>query len=233
LSVGSKLALLIFGLYTIVSFFIIWIGVYLYFNIEIEATFLMTLFSGILLGSFATTSVIWRTLRESLDKTLNHLHKSFLFDFYRRLGHDTHLFRISPNEIENARDHLKRYGKFLGAIRLHPIELKRMDEFIFLLEHFEKNIQKICNLAKKEIEGSRASVNREKILKNLGFEPLYPSQRDEEEDKEHSRVALKLQGEQPKLVDNTKRLLEDLKEKRKEIYRDLDNFMKTNNLAIS
>ena len=69
-----------------------------------------------------------------------------------------------------------------------------------------------------------------KILKNLGFEPIDPSQYIPQKEKEYTRVALKLKKEQHILIDDTKRLLGDLKKVREEIYEDLDNFIKTNNL---
>lgn len=53
-----------------------------------------------------------------------------------------------------------------------------------------------------------------------------------EEEEKYTKAAQKLQNEHPELIDNTKKSFEELKTVRKEIYENLDNFVKENHLPI-
>lgn len=231
MSVGSKLAGLIFGVAVLIVIILLFLSSSLLQIFDIDPIFELDLKIEVtsLISALAVLVLVWERLRESLAKSLESVNQNVLNSFWRRLNHDTNLYRLRKDEIEKTKDYLKRYGRFLGLISIHPLSWERIDRFISLLEQKEKNILQIENLAEKEL---KKIVDRENILKKLGFEPLWPSQRTPEFEEEYTRVAQKIQSEQRKLIDDTKKLVEDLKEVRKEIYENLDDFLKTNNLSI-
>jgi len=116
MSVGSKLALLIFGLFAIGSFFIILIGIYLHLEIGIEPTFLIVVFSPLFATLFGATTLIWGKLRDSLLNKFKY-HQTDLTKIYSR-------FKLSPlleiknylEDMKKGRDDLKRYGKFMRIL---------------------------------------------------------------------------------------------------------------------
>lgn len=228
MSVATKLAVLIFGLFAIVSFFIICICLYLYFNTELELAFLRYFFSTLLVGAFASTVVIWRTLRESLAKRLESVNKMVLNNLYRKFADNTSLSDLRIDQIKNNRDYLKEYGRCY-RIQLHPFKIEEIDRLLSLLKDSEENIQKILKLAEKEIP---ESVDRDLILEKLGFEPIYPLASDVKKVELYTKIASKLQSKQFRLLHNTQELLGDVKNLRNELYRNLDHFLKTNDLPL-
>jgi len=231
LSVGSKLAGLIFGLYAIASFFIICIGVYLYFNTELESTFLITVFSGILLGSFATTTVIWRTLRESLHKKKEHLHETLLLPkLYQRITGNHSFTRITVEEVKKTRDDLSVYGKFLGIISLYPGKaLEKTDEFISSLKDFHKNREEIGNLTGI---GERDIMRMEALLYRWGLRPLIYSASTLLKKQRREEMAQKFGAEHTELMNDTKEKWAKLKEIGKQIRNELEDFFRRNNLSF-
>lgn len=230
MNVGSKLAVLVWGIWALCLSLMIPIGAYLYYNTELELTFLITLFSGILIGSLVPTSVIWRTLRESKGKSLESIQREALQGLCTGslgFGYDQYLF-YNRDHIKKARDYLKSYGKFLGVILLYPKKLpEKMDEFLSLHNDFSKNLEKIEVLGK---EKAKVSLSKEWLWHYLGLEPVELSEIGEDRKREHKEIAQILEGEERKLVNNTRILHEKLKGMRKEIYEDLENFFKINHL---
>ncbi|MDH5461195.1 MAG: hypothetical protein OEZ29_01360 [Candidatus Bathyarchaeota archaeon] len=233
LSVGSKLALLIFGIMILMLVVLLLLTSNPFLQLFRMEPFLEIdpkIEVSSLISTVLVFLLVWERLTESLDRKLKFVHE-ILDGFYHRLRIVTNLFRIRADEIERVRNYLKRYGKFLTVIPLHPLKWKRIDKFISLLESFQRNIQQILELAEKEIDKKiEVGLNGEKILKNLGFEPIDPSQYSPVKEEEYSRVAQKLLSEHLKLINVSLELLEDLKKVRKEIYGNLDDFIKTNNL---
>jgi len=229
-SVGSKLALLVFGLFSIGSFLIILFMIWLHLHMGMELASLIAISSPLFAAGFGGALFIWGKLRESLRKGLDSVNENALRSLWGASNPNMDPYRLSAKGIEKIRDYLRRYARFLGVIPLHPIEWKRIDRFISLLEPFEKNLKKIEELAMKEMG---RWVGREQILIRLGFDfKISPSMSSPEQEKRLMMVVPKLLNEQAKLIDDTKQLVIDLEKIKKEIRENLDNFLKENHLSI-
>ncbi len=233
MSVGSKLALLMFGLAVLLMAVLMllsspWPLLHL-LGIEPFLEIVPKIEVSTLIASFAILLLLWERLRESQRSSLKAIHERVLFDLSKRLSSDFNLFRMQASTIRGARDDLERYGKFLGIISLHPLKSKRIDNFIKNLETFEKNIKQIVKLGKENM-GRYAGVTIEKILKTLGFEPIDPQAMSIAEKKRYDRMAQELDTEHHALIVHTQQLLGLLKALRKLIHDDLESFFRTNNL---
>lgn len=231
MNVGSKLFGLIFGVAVLIIMLLLFLSSPLVRIFGIEPIFQLDLKIEVssLISTLTVLVLVWERLRESKDRALDSINENVLRALWGALNPNQDPYRLSVKEMEKSRDYLKRFGRFLGVISLHPIKWKRFDRFISLLEPFEENLKRIDELAEEELG---ETVEREKFLKRLDFEVLSPSQMDPKKEREYTRVALKLQKEQRKLIDDTKRLTKDLEKIRKEIYENLDKFLKENHLSI-
>lgn len=231
MSVGSKLAVLVWGIWALCLSLIIPIGAYLYHNTELELTFLITLFSGILVGSLVPTSVIWRTLRDSLSKKLEHLHETLVFPrLYRRITGDQPFTRITMDEVEKTREDLSAYGKFLGIISLYPGKaLEKTDEFISSLKDLCKNLEEIGNLTGIE---EKDITRMENFLYRCGFRPLIYSASTPEAEQKREVMAQIFGAEHTELMNDTKEKWAKLREIGKQIRNELEDFFRRNNLPF-
>jgi len=221
MNVSSKLAVLVWGIWALCLSLMIPIGAHLYHNTELELTFLITLFSGILVGSLVPTSVIWRTLRESLFKKLEHLHKFVLGSLLGKFN--TSLSYMNLQKIKTTTEHLERHGSYLG-IALYPNGLlEKIQEFIFLHKRFQA-------VQKKVIELSGITPGDSTEITILCWRLGYKGADGLGRPKDILSKADKLKKKQPELVAEGKALNDDLWRMKDEITEKIKVFFRRNDL---
>jgi len=198
------------------------IGAYLYHNTELELTFLITLFSGILVGSLVPTSVIWRTLRESLSKKLEYLHKFVLGGLLGNFNTSL-LYMRTLQDIKMTAEHLEEHGSYLG-IALYPSGLlEKIQAFIFLHKRFQAVQQKIIELS-GITPGDAAEITI------LSWRLDYKGADGLGRPKDILSKADELKKTQPELVAEGKALNDDLWRMKSEIIEQIKAFFRRNDL---
>jgi len=224
-SVDSKLALLIFGLFALGSFFIVLIGLHLHLNVGVELSFLITVFSGILVGLFATATVIWRTLKDSLSKKLEHLHKFILGSLLGNFKTSLLYMEYSLQKIKMTTEHLERHGSYLG-IALYPNGLlEKIQEFIFLQKRFQTVQQKI-------IELSGITAGDAAQLTILCYRLGYEGADGLGEPEDVISKADELKKKHPELAAEGRALNDDLWRIKNEIIGQIEAFFRRNDLTV-
>jgi len=171
--------------------------------------------------------LVWERLRDSLSKKMDYLEDNIFLNLHYSFRNDNDLWYDREEAIKLLRTDLERYGKFL-IIRLFPTKLlKKIDNFLLLYKKFYGNIEQILSIAKQK----SPSIDYEKLVLfyHLGFDVWY-SKPSEEKEKEIAIIAESIKKDQ--LVSETKALYEKVKKMRKQIYEELEDFLKRNNLKL-
>ena len=180
-----------------------------------------------ILSSILVFLLVWERLRESLSKKLEYLDDSVFLSLHSKLQDDINQV-WTQDEIRKVRDDLKRHAKFMN-IPLFPYKLsKKLDEFLSLHEAFYGKFQQLLGMG--EIRLGKP-VDRWTLLHYLGFEThfLQPSP---EEEKAYKEIAETIKKEPHSPVYDAKTLFDKAKTKRKQIFQELEEFLKCNNLRL-
>jgi hypothetical protein len=180
-----------------------------------------------LIPSITFCFLVTERLRDSLSKKMDYLEDNIFLNLHYLFRNDIDLWYDRENYIKLLRTDLEKYGKFL-IIGLFPRELlKKIDNFLLLYKKFYGNMEQILSIAKQK----SPSIDYEKLVLfyHLGFDVWY-SKPSEEKEKEIAIIAESIEKDQ--LVSETKALYEKVKKMRKQIYEELEDFLKRNNLKL-
>ena len=180
-----------------------------------------------LLSSILVFLLVWERLRDSLSKKMDYLEDNIFLDLHSLFRHDYDLWYDKEKEIKPLRTDLGRYGKFL-IIRLFPTKLlEKIDDFLLLYKKFLGNVEQIVGIVKQNLP----SIDYDKLalFHHLGFDVWY-SKPSEEKEKEIAIIAESIEKDQ--LVSETKALYDKVKRMREQIYEELEDFLKHNNLKL-
>jgi hypothetical protein len=171
--------------------------------------------------------LVWERLRDSLSKKMDYLEDNIFLNLRYLFKNDIDLWYDKKEAIKLLRTDLGRYGKFL-IIGLFPRELlKKIDNFLLLYKNFYGNVEQILGIAKQKLP----SIDLDKLVlfHYLGFD-VYYSKPSEEREKEIVVIAQSIEKDQ--LVSETKALYEKVRKMREQIYEELEDFLKCNNLKL-
>jgi len=158
---------------------------------------------------------------------MDYLEDNIFLDLHSLFRHDYDLWYDKEKEIKPLRTDLGRYGKFL-IIRLFPTKLlEKIDDFLLLYKKFLGNVEQIVGIVKQNLP----SIDYDKLalFHHLGFDVWY-SKPSEEKEKEIAIIAESIEKDQ--LVSETKALYDKVKRMREQIYEELEDFLKHNNLKL-
>jgi hypothetical protein len=196
---------------------------YIYGTLTIEAADL--------LSSILVFLLVWERLRESLSKKLEYLHKDYMslssaykqgFLYFRNWKHD----------VERIQKDLKTHGSFLG-LSLYPTCLNKIDKFLFYFDKIEDGMKTVDTIGKGV---SKIYDDRELWYDLLGIKKL-ESDRLEAYTKtpafnSYEQTAKTFKEEQAELLKRLKHLIGKTEEMKKELLRELEEFLKSNNLPL-
>lgn len=217
--ISTKLTLLVLVLPISIVAMLDIITYYVYGTLIIEASNL--------LSSILVFLLVWERLRDSLSKKMDYLEDNIFLDLHSLFRHDYDLWYDKEKEIKPLRTDLRRYGKFL-IIRLFPTKLlEKIDDFLLLYKKFLGNVEQILGIVKQNLP----SIDYDKLalFHHLGFDVWY-SKPSEEKEKEIATIAESIEKDQ--LVSETKALYDKVKRMREQIYEELEDFLKHNNLKL-
>lgn len=217
------LLILVFPILAILTVFIVTIYTY---RISFDASAILDSISA-LISLILVNLLVWERLRDSLSKKMDYLEDNIFLDLHSLFRNDIDLWFDKENDIKLLIIDLERYGKFL-IIRLFPTKLlKKIDNFLLLYKKFYGNMEQILSIAKQK----SPSIDYDKLalFHHLGFDVWY-SKPSEEKEKEIATIAESIEKDQ--LVSETKALYEKVKKMRKQIYEELEDFLKRNNLKL-
>jgi hypothetical protein len=159
---------------------------------------------------------------------MERVHEDYLFDFYINLKtYDINSFFQSNNNIKELRTDLGRYASFL-TIKLYPKRLlQKMDDFLATLDALDKKVQQFVKMGNEKLE---RQCNKWNLLAYLGIEVRAVPLPQEQEKNEYKRIAQAIQNEHQNLIDETKRILDSLKNLKNLILQELEGFLKCNSL---
>jgi hypothetical protein len=196
------------------------------YRISFDASAILDSISA-LISLILVNLLVWERLRDSLSKKMDYLEDNIFLDLHSLFRNDIDLWFDKENDIKLLIIDLERYGKFL-IIRLFPTKLlKKIDNFLLLYKKFYGNMEQILSIAKQK----SPSIDYDKLalFHHLGFDVWY-SKPSEEKEKEIATIAESIEKDQ--LVSETKALYEKVKKMRKQIYEELEDFLKRNNLKL-
>lgn len=224
--ISTKLNLLIlaFPIFLMVSIFLV--GFYFYrssFDASAFATAVSSLTSAILV-----ILLVWERLRDSLSKKMEYFHNSIFLNLLSKFRSYNDLwYPLANKDIELLRIDLRRYGKFM-TIRLFPKDLlKEIDEFLPLHIQFLGNVEQIFAMVKEKYP--LTDSDKPILFYNLGFE-VYYSKPTEEKEKELTVISASYKKD--RIVVDTNSLYWELRVKGEHIYRDIEDFLKCNDLKL-
>jgi hypothetical protein len=180
-----------------------------------------------LLSSILVFLLVWERLRDSLLEKMDYLEDNIFLDLHSLFSHDYDLWYDKEKGIKTLRNDLGRYGKFL-IIRLFPTKLlEKIDDFLLLYKKFLGNVEQILGIVKQK----SPSIDYDKlaVFHHLGFDVWY-SKLPEEKEKEIATIAESIEKDQ--FISETKALYEKVKKMREQIYEELEDFLKHNNLEL-
>jgi hypothetical protein len=218
IALSTKLTLLVLLLPISIVAILDLVTYYIYGTLIIEASNI--------LSSVLVFLLVWERLRESLSKKLEYLDDNVFLDLFSKLQNYPTYLLWSQDDIRRATDDLKRHGRFM-IIALYSSELlNNLDDFLSLHEAFYSKFQQLLDLGQKKLG---ASVDRWKLLHYLDFD-MWCSQSSPEEEKAYMETAKGIEEDQHNLVSETKTLFEKTKNRRTEASKELEEFLKCNNL---
>jgi hypothetical protein len=227
MSVSGKLTFLVFVLpvFFLSSFFAF--GFYFYRN-SFDATSFFTAVSGFF-SSLVINLLVWERLRESLSEKMKYLDENVFIGLYDELENGD-LFSYQPQKSKRALDDLRKYGKFL-IITSYPKNLiEQLETFVQLHSSFYEKKEQIFDIAKQL--GANPCYSRT-LFRDMGIiRDVWETSAKEELDKSQS-IAVSMQKENSKLIDENKAIFEKMGTERKRALELLENFLKTNNLRMT
>jgi len=172
--------------------------------------------------------LVWKRLRDSLSKKLEYLHKNFLFKLYSDFSRPN--FFWTQDEIKRLRSNLEKYGKFM-VLRLYPRNfLNKIDEFLSLHGEFFKRYMEIEELAKKQVEP--VDLHRDLLQECIGLKPDHRSSYVALVEEQYQKIAQNIIAEHPQIVSEGKEFLEKIRKLDKQVFEELEDFLKSNNLRL-
>ena len=224
--VSTKLTLLVLALpvFSIATGFIV--GFYFYKE-SLDASAFFTAISS-LLSAILVNLLVWERLRDTLFKKLEYLHKNFLFKLYLNFK-NLNLF-WNQDETKRLKVDLDKYGKFM-SLSIYPRGfLNIMDEFLSVHGESSKRLEKIIELAGKQT--TKPNLYRNAIFDYLELKPGERSTYTPEEEEQCRKIAQNIEKENPELVAEIRSFLEKARQLRENIFNQLEDFLKRNNLSL-
>lgn len=174
---------------------------------------------------------VWKWLRDSLSKKMEHVHENYLFDLYKNLKFydDNYVnpFFQSADDIKKLRTDLGKYASFL-TIKLYPARLlQRMDDFLATHDALDKKVQQSIEMGNEMLGRQCDKWNLLDYL-SLGVRAVPLLQ--EQEKNEYKRIAQAIQNEHQDLIYEMKKILGCLKNLKNLILQELEEFLRCNNL---
>jgi hypothetical protein len=159
---------------------------------------------------------------------MKYLDESVFIGLYDELECEDLFFERETSK--KALDDLRKYGKFL-IITAYPKNLiEQLETFVQLHSSFYEKKEQILNMA-RQLEPNLCYPKT--LFRDLGI-IKFASETSVNEELEKSRsIAVSMQKENPKLIDETKALFEKVEIERKRTLELLENFLKTNNLRMT
>jgi hypothetical protein len=219
MAISTKLTLLVLSLPISIVAILDVVAYYAYETLIIEASNI--------LSSILVFLLVWERLRESLSKKLEYLDDNIFLSLHSKLQDDNNQV-WTQDEIRKARDDLKRHARFMTIALFPPKLLKKLDDFLSLHEAFCGKFQQLLEMGEMRFG---KPVNRWTFLHYLGFE-TYFSQPSPEEEKAYNEIVETIKKEQRSLVADAKTLFDKAETKRKRISKELEEFLKCNNLRL-
>ena len=218
--ISTKLTLLMLAL-PITALLLLDLAIFYYYKTSIEAS--------ALLSAILVFLLVWERLRDSASKKLEYVHKILLLKLFSLFRYEADAY-LSVDEIERIRSGLGTYGKFMG-IPLYPRGLlKRVDKFLVSYGEFYRRLQKVYDIARKLM--SQSDFSTDLTYHFIGLRQVDLTHYNPELVKVHEEKCQLIAKEQPRLIDETKRFLEDAEKMRKQIFEKLEDFLKSNNLRL-
>lgn len=173
---------------------------------------------------------LWKLLRDSFCKKMEHIYEDYLFELYKnlKLYDDTYInsFFQSSDNIKKLRIDLGKYASFL-RIRLYPSRLlQEMDEFLTKHDALGKKVQQFVEIGNEKLGRQCDKWN---LLNYLGL-GVTAVQLQEQEKNEYAKIAQAIQNEHKNLIDETKGILDSLKNLKNSTHQELEQFLRCNNL---
>lgn len=190
-------------------------------TITVEASNLLSLILVFLL--------VWERLRESLSKKLEYLHKGYmsLSSAYKL---DFLYFRNWKHDVERIATDLKRHGRFLG-LSLYPTCLNKIDKLLFCSAKIEDGLGTVEKIAERTFGPYECDLWYHLLgLKELGEDSLKAYTKMPLFDSYVETATVK--EEQAELLKRLKHLIGKTEEMKKELLRELEEFLKSNNLPL-
>jgi hypothetical protein len=223
---SGKLTFLVFVLPVFLLSLFFAFGFYFYIN-SFDATSFFTAVSGFF-SSLVINLLVWERLRESLSEKMKYLDESVFIGLYDELENGNLFFE--QEKSKKALDDLRKYGKFL-IITSYPKNLiEQLENFVQLHSSFYEKKEQLLNIA--EHLGANLCY-REILFRDLGIIGFASETSVKEELEKSQSIAVSMQKTNPKLIDETRAMLEKIKIERKRTLELLENFLKTNNLRTA
>ena len=230
--INTKLTLLVLAL-PIISMVLAFVTGFYFYRESFDASAFSTAVSS-LLSAIVVVLLVWERLRDSLFKKLEYLHE----DFFRKLYMDFRDLKLywNQDEIKRLRVDLDKYGKFMNLSVYPRGFLNNLDEFLSVHSQFYERLEKIGELASGQWNSANYSSYRTAILDYLGLtdylglKQIHRSQYPDEVEKKCKQIAQTIEKENHQLVTETKGFFEKTNELGSRIFRELEEFLKSNNL---
>jgi hypothetical protein len=173
--------------------------------------------------------LVWERLGDSLSKKMDYLEDNVFLNLHYLFKNDFDLWYDKEKDIKALRTDLGRYGSFL-MIRIFPRKsLNKIDEFLMVYKKFYGNTEQILGIAKQKFPWVDCDHDKLVLFHHLGFDVWY-SKPSEEKEKEIAIIAEPMGKD--KFVSETKVLYKNVTKMRKQIYEELEDFLKCNNLKL-
>lgn len=190
--------------------------------------------------------LVWERLRDSLSKKMEYLHDTFFFQLYsdtkmydQNYINSYFLWGNKGNAIEDKINDLKTHASFMG-IKLFPKKLfskfQQLNKNAIALSECADNLTElITKKAGKQCDKFHA-------LHYLGFDTSIPQSSSNEQSLNQNfiydnlvfyKAAEEIKKEKPELVNETKRLLDDITMTKNNALTELEYFLKCNNLRLT
>jgi hypothetical protein len=183
-----------------------------------------------LLSSILVFLLVWERLRESLSKKLEYLHKDYM-SLSSAYKVDFLCFRNWKHDVERIQTDLKRHGRFLG-LSLYPTCLNKIDKLLVCSAKIEDGLGTLDKIAERTFGPYERDLWQHLLgLKELGQVSLKGYTKMLSFDS-YVETATAVKEEQAELLKRLKYLIRKTEEMKKELLRELEEFLKSNNLPL-
>jgi uncharacterized membrane protein YobD (UPF0266 family) len=226
--ISTKLNLLILALPISSIVFVFLVGFYFYRG-SLDASAFATAVSS-LTSAILVILLVWERLRDSLSKKLEYVHKNFLFKLYSKFPY-LNLF-WSQDDVYQIKLDMDRYAKFLGLKLYSQNLMKSIEGFLASHKEFFKKYEEIEKLAMNLMEiKNPANLYRDLLQYHMGLASYHPSY-DLSVEENYIGTSQTITKENPQLVAETKAYLQKTEESATQIFHELQDFLKSNNLRL-